>query len=208
LLVEGIDRAPPDFADDLLLELDLMEFTVKETGNVVRADPRFAPITFLTALDQSKLTTNVLRQCVTHETQDDASASAGSKQVFLSYAREDAEMASLVYTDLTKRDIAVWFDEEDLLPGQNWNSEIRKVIKSCSLFVPLLSTKSLSKQGYVQKELKLAFDVLQEFPTGTVFLVPVRLDDCEPLDEALQALHWADLFPDYEKGLARLVRGP
>lgn len=203
LLVDGLDRASPDFIEDLLLELDLLQFTVKETGNIIQCDPQVAPITFLTAARRSKLPSNLLRHCVSHNT---GTGDDGAKPVFLSYAREDAKMARRVYDDLNEEGIPVWFDEEDLLPGQDWNVEIRKVIKSCSLFVPLLSTKSVSKKGYVQKELKLALDLLQELPTNSIFVVPVRLDDCEPIDEPLQALHWADIFPDYAKGLSRLVR--
>ncbi|MGI8852697.1 MAG: toll/interleukin-1 receptor domain-containing protein [Methyloceanibacter sp.] len=80
--------------------------------------------------------------------------------VFISYAREDAEHARHLFQSLRDQGIDVWLDEDALLPGQNWSQAIAKAINDCRYFVAIVSNNSVSKKGYVQKELKAAFDIL------------------------------------------------
>ncbi len=128
------------------------------------------------------------------------------KKIFISYAREDAETARRLYYDLKEAGVVSWMDKEKLLIGQNWEFEIRQAIKDSSYFLALLSSNSVSKQGYVQKELKMALDILAGLPKSKIFLLPVRLDECFPLDEALQEINRGDLFPDYDKGLHNILQ--
>ena len=127
-------------------------------------------------------------------------------KVFISYAREDIEIARKLRDDLEKAGIKTWLDKEDLLPGQKWRDVISREIRESSYFIALLSSGSLSKHGFVQSELKKALDALKEFPSDQIFVIPVRIDDCKPQDEQLQNLHWADLFPSYENGLNKILR--
>ncbi len=127
-------------------------------------------------------------------------------KVFISYAREDIEVARKLRADIEKAGIKTWLDKEYLLPGQKWRTVIRKEIRECSHFLALLSSKSLSTRGFVQKELKMALDMLGEFPDDEIFVIPVRIEECEPEDEQLQEIHRADLFPSYEKGLRDILR--
>jgi len=127
-------------------------------------------------------------------------------KVFISYAREDIETARKLYHDLKQAGIMPWMDKEDLLIGENWKIAIRQAINESSYFLALLSSNSLSKKGYVQKELKMAIDILGEMPLSEIFLLPIRLDDCNPLDEKLQDINWGNLFPSYEDGLKQILR--
>ncbi len=127
-------------------------------------------------------------------------------KVFISYAREDYATAKELYDDLKKSGVKPWMDRIDLLIGQDWKFEIRRAIEASSHFIALLSSNSISKKGYVQKELKLALDIFDEMPKTEIFLLPVRLDDCNPLDETLRGLHWGDLFPEYKDGLDQILR--
>lgn len=127
-------------------------------------------------------------------------------KIFLSYAREDLKIAQRLYNDLKRKGLELWFDREDLLPGQNWEEAINQAISNCSYFLALLSSNSLSKRGYIQKELKMALDILDEYPPSKVYIIPVRLDECMPSDRRLQSIHWADLFPSYEEGLKKTLR--
>ena len=127
-------------------------------------------------------------------------------RVFLSYAREDLEKARQLYNDLKHERIEVWWDRVDLLPGQDWEAEIAQAIRESSYFLALLSSKSLSKRGYVQKELKMALDVLDEFPPSEIYIIPARLDSCVPYEKKLRNLHYADLFPSYDEGLKQILR--
>jgi hypothetical protein len=128
-------------------------------------------------------------------------------EVFISYAREDREAASRLYNDLRKAGVKPWMDTEDLLPGEDWRLGIRRAVENSTYFLALLSNKSLAKRGYVQKELRLAYAVLDELPPEHIFLIPVRLEPCEPIDERIKDKNWLDLFPSYDSALKKLLRG-
>lgn len=127
-------------------------------------------------------------------------------RVFISYAREDIDTARRLYHDLKSAGMKPWMDEYDLLVGQNWKAAITKAIEKSDFFLALLSSNSLSKRGYVQKELRRALSALEEMPPTDIFLLPARLDECKPEDERLRDLNWADMHYDYDAGLAKLVR--
>jgi len=94
------------------------------------------------------------------------------------------------YEQLKKAGFDPWLDENDLLPGQNWEEEIPRALKASAAVLVFLSKTSVSKRGYVQREFRIAFDTLQEIPHGQVFVIPVKLDDCE-VPELFRSLHWA-----------------
>jgi hypothetical protein len=111
-----------------------------------------------------------------------------------------------LYEDLRALGAEPWMDKKNLLGGQNWRVAIRKAVRECSHFVAILSSNSVSKRGFVQKELREAISILEEFPPDAIFVIPLRLDDVEPTHEALQNLHWIDLFPSYDAGLHELAK--
>ena len=127
-------------------------------------------------------------------------------KIFVSYAHEDLETAKRLYFDLKKLRADPWLNKEDLLPGQDWESTIGRVIKGCSHVLAIVSRHSVNKRGFIQKELRQALDVLQEFPPVQIFIIPCRLDDTRPSHDRLAKLHWVDLFPSYEDGLARIAK--
>ena len=126
--------------------------------------------------------------------------------IFISYAHEDYEVARRLYDDLATAGLRPWLDKIDLLPGENWRHRIAEEIKTCKYFLALLSSRSLSKRGFVQQELRLALEILEEVAIDEQFLIPVRVDESHPKDARLAALQWVDLFPDYAAGLAKLLR--
>jgi formylglycine-generating enzyme required for sulfatase activity len=88
-----------------------------------------------------------------------------------------------------------------LLPGQDWDYEIDKALDNSDAVIVTLSTGSVSKEGYVQKELRFALDIALEKPEGTIFIVPVRLDDCER-PRRLRAIQGIDYFPPERRKFA------
>ncbi len=64
LLIDEIDKADIEFPNDLLQELDRMEFYVYETGETVRADNR--PIVIITSNNEKELPDAFLRRCFFH----------------------------------------------------------------------------------------------------------------------------------------------
>jgi len=128
-------------------------------------------------------------------------------RVFISYAHHDHDrgVARRLYRDIASAGHAPWLDEIDLIPGEVWRDRIILEIKGCTYFLALISHYSLNKRGFVQRELRLALDVIEDLPIDERFFIPVRLDDCRPKDERLARLHWVDLFPRYESGLPKLL---
>lgn len=127
-------------------------------------------------------------------------------KVFISYARENQAQAKRLYNDLENAGAIPWLDVEDLLPGQKWRPAIRQAIKASDYVIVMISAHSVSKRGFVQAELKKALEVLEEFPADGIFLIPVRLEECMVTDEALLELNIVDLFPDWERGLAKILK--
>lgn len=82
---------------------------------------------------------------------------------------------------------------------------ISQAIKNSSIFLALLSHNSISKRGFVQKELKIAIEVLDEFSPSDIFIIPVRIDEVEPIEEKLSDIQWVDLFSSYNKGLKQIL---
>jgi len=56
-----------------------------------------------------------------------------------------------------------------------------------------LSRGSINKSGYVQKEIRLVLDVAEEQPEGTLFLIPIKLEDCE-VPDSMRRWHWVELY--------------
>jgi hypothetical protein len=129
-----------------------------------------------------------------------------SPQIFISHAESDKEIALRLYDDLAQAGLSPWMAEKDLLPGQNRQNAIRKAIRGSQCFLALLSEDSVSKRGQVQREFKIAKDFQDEHPADGIFIIPVRVEDCEAVDPDMQELQSVDLFQSYEEGLDRLLR--
>ncbi len=116
-------------------------------------------------------------------------------RVFLCHASQDKPAVREVYKRLSSENwIDPWLDEEKLLPGQDWDLEIEKAVEAAEAVIVCLSNQSVTKEGYIQRELKFVLDIALEKPEGTIFVVPLRLDDCA-LPRRLRALHYVDYFP-------------
>ena len=120
--------------------------------------------------------------------------------IFISYAREDEAAVKKLYNTIKQAGFNPWLDQINILPGKEWETEIRKGIKNAAIFLACLSNNSINKRGIVQKEFKFALEVLKEFPENKVYFIPLRLDKCE-VPEKMAKLQWIDIFlPDgYEK---------
>jgi transcriptional regulator with XRE-family HTH domain len=118
--------------------------------------------------------------------------------IFISYAHEDRSTVLEIYKTLNDKGFSLWIDHNDLLPGQDWKVEIEKAIQESEIFIACLSSHSVNKRGYVQAELKRALDIAEQMPEGSVYIIPVRLDDCK-VPITLDRLHWLDYFVEDQK---------
>ncbi|MEB4589962.1 MoxR family ATPase [Candidatus Thiothrix sp. Deng01] len=67
VLIDEIDKAPRDFPNDLLHELDQMEFTVPELDDLkIGGDSSHRPLVFITSNNERRLPDAFLRRCVFH----------------------------------------------------------------------------------------------------------------------------------------------
>jgi hypothetical protein len=114
-------------------------------------------------------------------------------RVFLCHSSNDKPQVRKLYKKLTNDGIDVWLDEENLIPGQDWEYEISKAIDSSDAIVVCLSKGSLTKEGFVQKEITFALDKAQEKPEGVIFIIPALFDDCD-IPPRLSKRHGAKLF--------------
>jgi len=115
-------------------------------------------------------------------------------KVFLCHAHADRDRVRALYTRLTKDGVNAWLDKESLLPGQDWELEIRKAVREADVVVVCLS-KQFNQAGFRQKEVRLALDTAMEKPEGEIFIIPARLEECDSL-ESLRKWHWVSLFEE------------
>ena len=128
-------------------------------------------------------------------------------KIFLCHASEDKETVIDMHGQLQDVGFQPWLDKVDLLPGEEWQVEIPKIIRASDFVLVFMSNNSVSKRGYVQKEFKLCLDTLTEFPEGQVYLIPIKIDDCE-IPQKFSHLHYVRLqdngsFAKIEKTIRR-----
>jgi formylglycine-generating enzyme required for sulfatase activity len=124
-------------------------------------------------------------------------------RIFLCHAKEDKPRVKELYHRLKAAGYHPWLDEEDILPGADWELEIRRAIRGSVLFLACLSQGSINRKGYVHKEIGMALDELDKMPEGKIYLIPVRLEECRVPDR-LRSRQWVDLFAP--GGFERLKR--
>jgi class 3 adenylate cyclase len=125
-----------------------------------------------------------------------------SLRVFLCHSSSDKAAVRVLFNRLFNHGIDPWFDDKQLLPGQDWEAEIRKAVYDSHVVLVCLSRSSTTKEGFVQKEIKLALEVAEEKPDGTIFIIPGRLEECV-VPERLKKMHWVNLFEP--EGFERLL---
>jgi hypothetical protein len=123
-------------------------------------------------------------------------------RVFLCHASQDKAVVRDLYQRLKSETwIDPWLDEEKLLPGQDWNLEIEKAVESSDAVIVCVSSTSVAKEGYVQKELRQVLNIALEKLEGAIFILPVKLDDCS-LPRQLKDRQALNYFPASQQDAA------
>lgn len=144
-----------------------------------------------------------MRQHLTRITFAETSNTPRSLRVFLCHASEDKAAVRALYHRLCSDGVKPWLDEEDLLPGQEWQYEIPRVVRESDVVIACLSRSFITKAGYRNTEIKLALDVADEQPEGSIFIIPLKLEECQ-VPERLRRWHWVNFFDT--RGYERLIR--
>ena len=140
-----------------------------------------------------------------------------NQAIFLSYASQDADAAKRICDSLREAGLEVWFDQSELRGGDAWDASIRKQIKECALFVPMISGNTNAREeGYFRLEWKLAVDRSHLMADHKAFFVPVLLGGVsEPaalVPDAFRTRQWSRLGDDqaiaaFASRIAKLLSG-
>ena len=102
---------------------------------------------------------------------------SANQAIFISYAREDTDAARRIADALRSSGLEVWFDQNELRGGDTWDQKIRRQIKECALFIPIISAHTQGrKEGYFRLEWKLAAERTHLMAEGVPFIAPVVVD--------------------------------
>ena len=128
---------------------------------------------------------------------------------------QDAEAAQRICKALRGGGIEVWFDQSELRGGDAWDSQIRKRIHDCALFIPIISAHSQARlEGYFRREWKMAADRTHDMAEEKTFLVPVVIDDTSErtasVPDKFREMQWTHLLagetpPTFVERVSRLL---
>jgi len=118
--------------------------------------------------------------------------------VFLSYAHEDYDAVAKIKESLELANIDVWIDKAEFEPGDAYEAMIRKNIRTCSLFLPIISRTSTTRpRGFFRAEWAWAERQAEEIAHDLPFILPVVIDDtpeyCDGVRESFRRVHWTRL---------------
>lgn len=135
--------------------------------------------------------------------------------IFLSYAKEDLPYVLALKAALDQAGVEAWLDKERLEAGDLYDQKIRRFIKTCAVFVPIISrTTERRLEGYFRREWKLAAERAQGIAEHVPFILPVVVDDTPEygaaVPEAFLSAQWTRLVGgrgdgEFEKRLGKIV---
>ena len=108
-----------------------------------------------------------------------------------------------VYNSLMAEGFSPWIDAKNILPGQNREEAIERAMRNADFVLVCLSGGSADRRGSFQKEISIALDILKGKLKDDIYLIPIRLEDCE-IPAVLSEFQYADLFTD--EGWPRLIK--
>jgi hypothetical protein len=130
---------------------------------------------------------------------------ANGPRVFIAYVVEDYAYAVRLYSALLVAGFDPWLDRKKLLPGQDWRRCIERAIDTCDFFIACFSPRSVRKRGQFPYEVRYALRTAERMPLDDVFVLPVRFGECKVPTPIAWQIQYADLLPDWEKGLVELI---
>ena len=128
-------------------------------------------------------------------------------KVFISYAREDADVVEKLHSDLSRNGVLLWKDDHDLLPGEKWEQQIKRAISKSEFIIVCLSNASVTKRGYFQAEIRAALRKSQAYPMDDVCIIPVRVApmNISDLPAEIAELQCVALDADWDKGITAIL---
>jgi hypothetical protein len=137
--------------------------------------------------------------------------------IFISYASQDREAARNLRDALAVAGFDVWYDESELGGGDAWDQKIRRQIRECRFFMPVISAQTNARQeGYFRREWKLAVDRSHDMADDVMFILPVAIDatkqDQARVPDKFVSVQWLSVplgqpTPAFEAWCRRLLDG-
>ena len=112
--------------------------------------------------------------------------------VFISYAKENQTIAENYYSWLEKEGFSPWLDIKKLKGGQNWELEIDRALQKANVVMLLMSSTSVSKRGFVQREVKDALDNLRYKRPEDIYIIPIKIEQCDVPDYISNKIQFID----------------
>ncbi|MBI4165319.1 MAG: TIR domain-containing protein [Acidobacteria bacterium] len=122
--------------------------------------------------------------------------------VFLSYAQEDEVEVERHWTKLRSDGFRAWMAKGDIVPGEDWERSIWRAVHFADFFIACVSSRSVTKRGFLQKEIKEALEIWKQKLEDDIYLIPLRLDSSE-VPDSLRKFQWIDF--NGGEGYTRLV---
>ena len=133
-------------------------------------------------------------------------------RAFISYVSEDSTLVDQLQRDLEAAGIQVWRDKDQLAPGMQWKTAIRRAIRNGTFFLACFSKASASRtKSYMFEELTIAIDELRQRSQDSSWFLPLKLNDCDIPDwdigggRNLRDIQYAELYQDWPHELQRIV---
>lgn len=138
-------------------------------------------------------------------------SSSTKMDFFISYAHEDFEIANRIATLIQNMGATVWFDKNELKPGDYFSNEIKDNIEECKRFVPILSHNAAQKtRGFFRKEWAKALEEA-DFRLGSPYITPIVIDNVSMKHQGFpkvfsETVHVLNYNDDIEEKLKELIR--
>ena len=148
----------------------------------------------------------------THINDIEDSDSSNDIDVFISYAKEDIQVAEKIADIFKGKGATVWFDKRELEGGDEYDRRIAKGISHCKRFVPIISHTTLKgERRYFRKEWSLALDELP-YRLHMDYIIPIQIDndidiESDLLPEEFKVRHFENFnSADFEEKVKLHVR--
>jgi hypothetical protein len=118
--------------------------------------------------------------------------------IFISYARDDLAAVQRLKAGLDAAGLTTWFDLERLEGGDDYDRKIQRNIARCAYFIPVVSATTQRRlEGYFRREWSYAIDRARNMADGSIFILPVCIDDTNSasasVPDKFKAVHFTHL---------------
>jgi CheY-like chemotaxis protein len=190
IILTGVDDREPAYNEYMKLAMK-----PRDRDGRVRAGGRPAVVDFIQKKHGLPKMLDVIRDTLS------------GASLFMSYVSEDRTRVTELYAQLESAGYSPWIDHKDIVKGENWADAIESAVNQKDFCLVCISNQFNRKQGYQNKEVRLALERLEYMREHDIYLIPLMLENCEIENSKLKKLQRVDLFePDGFNSLVHSLR--